>query len=201
MNFLSSMFIKKVKQKRLNGKLLCDGVLAGVLSFSHRLVPGLLFKWVTDISENPLDSSNPNPRSFPQFKQYPRRKKGQRGLPAVRLLQWGGRGCRGGPDGHDDVRVAVGDGQSWPVRVRRRGSSSAARSPTYPGQNWPIKRVRELNQGSRKVCARGIEEWLTGVSSPHVLAGDRSPARVIFAFRWSSARSEGLESFTGHWRS
>jgi hypothetical protein len=34
-----------------------------------------------------------------------------------------------------DVRVAVGDGRSRPVRVRRRGSSSAARSPAYPGHN------------------------------------------------------------------
>jgi hypothetical protein len=175
--------------------------LAGVLSFPYRLVPRLLFKWVTDISENPLDSSNPNSRSFPQIKQYPWRKKGQRGLPAARLLRWGGRGCRVGPEGHDDVPTAVGDGRSWPVHVRRQGSSSAARSPAYPGRNWPIKRVRELHQGSRKVCARGIEEWLTGVPSLRTQAGGRSPVRVIFAFRWSSARSEGLESFTGLWRS
>jgi hypothetical protein len=85
------------------------GSLAGVLSFLYRLVPGLIFNWVTDISENPLDSSNPNPRSFPQIKQYSRRKKGRRGLPAARLLRWGGRGCRGGPEGHGDVRVTVED--------------------------------------------------------------------------------------------
>jgi hypothetical protein len=201
MNFLSSLFIKKIKQNWLNGKLLATGSLAGVLSFPYKLVPGLLFKWVTDISENPLDSSNPNPRSFPQIKKYPWRKKGWRGLPAARLLRWGGRGCRGGPEGHDDVRVAVEDGRSRPVRVRRQGSSSAARSPAYPGRNWPIKQVRELHQGSRKGCARGIEEWLTGVLGLRAGAGDRSPARVIFAFRWSSARSEGLESFMGLWRS
>jgi hypothetical protein len=177
------------------------GSLAGVLSFPHRLVPGLLFKWVTDVAENPLGSSNPNPRFFPQIKQYPRWKKGRRGLSAARLLRWGGRGCWGGSDGHDDVWVSIEDGRSWPVRVRRRGSSSAARSLAYPGRNWPIKRVRELHQGSRKVCARGIEEWLTGELGPLMQAGDRSPARVIFAFRWSSVGSEGLESFTGHWRS
>ena len=156
--------------------------LAGVLSFPYRLVHGLLFKWVADSSENPLGSSNPNPRSFPQIKQYPRWKKGRRGLPAARLLRWGGRGCRGGLEGHSDVRVAVGDGRSRPVHVRRRGSSSAARSPAYPGHNWPIKRVRELHQGSRKVCARGIEEWLTGVPSLRVQASGRSPVRSIFAF-------------------
>jgi hypothetical protein len=154
------------------------GSLAGVLSFPYRLVPGLLFKWVTDISENPLDSSNPNPRSFP------RRKKGRRGLPAARLLRWGGRGCRGGSEGHDDVRVAIGDGRSRPVHVRRRESSSAARSLAYPGLNWPIKRVRELHQGSRKGCARGIEEWLTGVPSLCAQVGGRSPVRSIFASRW-----------------
>jgi hypothetical protein len=170
--------------------------LAGVLSFPYRLVPGLLFNWVTDISENPLDSSNPNPRSFPQFKQYPRRKKGRRGLPAARLLRWGGRGCRGGSKGHGDVRVAVGDGRSQPVRVRWRGTSSVARSPAYPGHNRPIKRVRELHQGSRKVCARGIEEWLTGVPSLRAQVGGRSPVRSIFAFLWGSAGSEDLESFT-----
>jgi hypothetical protein len=123
------------------------GSLAGVFKFPYRLVLGLLFKWVTDNSENPLGSSNPNPRSFPQIKQYPRRKKGWRGLPAARLLRWGGRGCRGGPEGHGDVRVVIGDGRSRPVHVRRRGSSSATRSPTYPGHNWPIKWVRELHQG------------------------------------------------------
>jgi hypothetical protein len=172
------------------------GSLAGVLSFPYRLVPGLLFNWVTDISENPLDSSNPNPRSFPQFKQYPRRKKWRRGLPAARLLRWCGRGCRGGSEGHGDVRVAVGDGRSRPVRVHRRGSSSTARSPPYPGHNWPIKRVKELHQGSRKVCARGIEEWLTGVPSLRTQAGGRSLVRSIFTFRWGSTGSEDLESFT-----
>jgi hypothetical protein len=177
------------------------GSLAGVLSFPYRLVPRLLFNWVTDISENPLDSSNPNPRFFPQFKQYPQRKKGRRGLAAARLLWWGGRGCRGGSEGHGDVWVAVGDGRSRPVRVRRRGSSSAARSPAYPWHNWPIKRVRELHQGSRKGCAWEIKEWLTRVPSLRAQAGGRSPVRSIFAFRWSSARSEGLESFTGQWRS
>jgi hypothetical protein len=172
------------------------GSLAGVFNLPYILVFGLLFKCVANSSVNPLDSSNPNPRSFPQFKQYPRRKKGQRGLPAARLLRWGGRRCRGGPEGHGDVRVAVGDGRSRPVHVRRRGSASAARSPAYPGHNWPIKWVRELHQGSRKGCARGIEEWLTGLLGLCAQAGDRSPVRAILAFRWSSTGSEGWESFT-----
>jgi hypothetical protein len=177
------------------------GSLAGVLSFPHRWVFGLLFTWDTDIAENPPGSSNPNPRFFPQFEQCLRRKKGRRGLPAARLLRWGGRGRRGGLRDHNDVRVAVGGGRSWPVHVRRRGSSSAARSSAYPGWNWPIKRVRKLHQGSMKGYTRGIEEWLTGELSPRAGAGDRSLVRVISGFRWSSAGSEGLESFTGLWRS
>jgi hypothetical protein len=138
------------------------GSLAGVLSFPHRSVPGLLFKRVTDIAENPPGSSNPNSRSFSQVKQYPRRKKGRRGLPAARLLRWGGRGCRGGPDGHDEVRVAVGDGRSWPVRVRRRGSSSTARSPAYSRRDRSIKRVRELHGMPGKMWVQGIGQRLTG---------------------------------------
>jgi hypothetical protein len=172
------------------------GSLAGVFNFPYKLVLGLLFNWVADSSENTLDSSNPNPRSFPQFKQYPWQKKGRRGLPAPRLLWWGGRGCRGGPEGHGDVRVTVGDGQSRPIHVRRWGSSSAARSPAYLGHNWPIKWVRELHQGSMKGCAQGIEERLTGLLGLRTQAGGRSPVRAILAFRWSSAGSEGWEIFT-----
>ena len=138
------------------------GSLAGVFKFPYRLVPGLLFNWATDISENPLDSSNPNPRSFPQFKQYQRWKKGRRGLPAARLLRWGGRGCRGGSEGHDDVRVAVGDGWSRPVHVRRRGSSSAARSPAYSRRDSSIERVRELHGMLGKTWVQGIRQRLTG---------------------------------------
>jgi hypothetical protein len=146
-------------------------------------------------------SSKPNPRSFPQIKQYPRRRKGRRGLPVARLFRWGGLGCRGGPEGHGDVRVAVGHGRSRPVHVCRRGSSSAVRSPAYPGHNWPIKWVRELHQGSRRVSVRGIEEQLTGLLGLRAQAGGRSPARTILVIRWSSARSESLGSFTSSWRS
>jgi hypothetical protein len=56
------------------------GSLAGVFKFPYRLVLGLLFKCVADSSENPLGSSNPNPRSFPQIKQYPRAEESAEGL-------------------------------------------------------------------------------------------------------------------------
>jgi hypothetical protein len=70
------------------------------------------------------------------------------------------------------VRVAVGDGQSRPVHVRRWGCSSAARSPACSRHDSSIEWVRELYQGTRKGCARGIEEWLTGELGPHAQAGD-----------------------------
>jgi hypothetical protein len=159
------------------------GSLAGVFKFPYKLVLGLLFNWVADNSENPLSSSNPNTRSFPQIKQYPWRKKGRRGLPAARLLQWGGRGCRGGLEGHDDVRVAIGDGRSRPVHGRRRESSSAARSLAYPGHNWPIKRVRELHQGSRRVCV--CEELKNGSPDCSVYAC-RRVAKVWRGRSWFS---------------
>jgi hypothetical protein len=41
------------------------------------------------------------------------------------------------------VRVAVGDGRSWSVHMRRRGCSSAARSPAYSRRDSSIGRVRE----------------------------------------------------------
>jgi hypothetical protein len=47
------------------------------------------------------------------------------GLPAARRSH---RGCRGGRDGHADVRIISGDGRSRSVHARRQGSSSAARA-------------------------------------------------------------------------
>jgi hypothetical protein len=52
------------------------GSLAGVFKFPYRLVLGLLFKCVADSSENPLGSSNPNPRSFPKSYSTCGRRKG-----------------------------------------------------------------------------------------------------------------------------
>jgi hypothetical protein len=78
----------------------------------------------------------------------------------ARLLRWGGRGCRGGLEDHGDVRVAVEDGQSRPVHVRRRTSSSAARSPACSRRDSPIKRVRELHWMLGKTWVQGIGEWL-----------------------------------------
>jgi hypothetical protein len=95
------------------------------------------------------------------------------------------------------VRVAVGDGRSRPVRVRRRGSSSAARSPAYPGRIDQSNRsesftrdqgrsVREeLKNGSPEssVHARGRatevrrgRSWPSGEVLPGPRAGKASQA-------------------------
>jgi hypothetical protein len=49
------------------GNVFASGSLADVFNFPYRLVLGLLFKCPTDSSENPLGSTKPNPRSFPQL--------------------------------------------------------------------------------------------------------------------------------------
>jgi hypothetical protein len=55
MNFLSSLFIKKNKQKMFKRKKgFAKGSLACVFKFPYRLVLGLLFKCATDNLENPL---------------------------------------------------------------------------------------------------------------------------------------------------
>jgi hypothetical protein len=105
-------------------------------------------------------------------------RKGRRGLPAARLLRWGGRGCRGGPEGHGDVRVAVGNGRSRPVHVRRRRCSSAARNSACSRRDCPSEPVRELRQRSRRTGVQGIRQWITGLLGPRAAAGDRSSAMV-----------------------
>jgi hypothetical protein len=44
-----------------------SGSLASVFRFPYRLVLGSLFTCATDISENPLGFTKPNPRSFSQL--------------------------------------------------------------------------------------------------------------------------------------
>jgi hypothetical protein len=159
--------------------------------------PWALFIWVYGSAENSLGFLEIEPVVLSPIEQYPRRRKGRRGLPAARLLRWGGRGRRGGLEDHDDVRGAVGDGRSRPVLVRRRRCLSVARNPAYSRRNRSIKRVRELHWVLGKTWVQGIWKWLTGELGPRAAVGDRSPARAISGFRWSSARFEDFESFTG----
>jgi hypothetical protein len=160
-------------------------------------VPGAIFIWVYGSAENPVGFLEIEPAVLSPIKQYPQRRKGRRGLPAARLLRWGGRGRRGGLEDHDDMRVAVGDGRSRLVHVRRRRCSSAVRNPAYSRRDSSIKRVKELHWVLGKTWVQGIWKWLTGMLGPRAAAGDRGPARAISGLRWSSAGSEDLESFTG----
>jgi hypothetical protein len=70
--------------------------------------PALQFIRVTDIAQNPLAFSSSPPRSLPRFKQYPRERKGRRGLPAVGEVRRGAGLAPGGPVGHNDVRLDCG---------------------------------------------------------------------------------------------
>jgi hypothetical protein len=54
------------------------------------------------------------------MQQYPRERKGRRGLPAVREGRRGAGLASGGPGGHSDVRLDGGGGRNRPVHVHRR---------------------------------------------------------------------------------
>jgi hypothetical protein len=138
-----------------------------------------LFIWVYGSAENPLGFLEIKLVVPPEWNSGHGERKRRRGLPAARLLRWGGRGRRGGLEDHDDVQVAVGDGRSRPVHVRRRRCSSAARNPAYSRRDSSIKRVRELYWVLGKTWVQGIWKWLTGLLGPRAAAGDRSPRRAI----------------------
>jgi len=107
--------------------------------------PALLFLWVTDNAQNPLAFSSSPPRSLPRFKQYPRKRKGRRGLPAAREVRRGAGLAPGGPGGHNGVRLDGGGGRNRPVHVRRRGLSSAASVPVKPRRSSSIQWHDELH--------------------------------------------------------
>jgi hypothetical protein len=63
------------------------------------------------------------------------------------------------------VRVAVGDGWSRPVHVRRWRCSLAVRNPVYSRRDRSIERVRELHGMLGKTWVQGIGKRM--VSSVH----------------------------------
>jgi hypothetical protein len=104
-------------------------IISKLNSFSY--TSALLFIQVTDIAQNPLAFSSP-PRSLPRFKQYPRERKGRRGLPTVREVRRGAGLAPGGSGSHNGVRLDGGGGRNRPVHVCRRVLSSAAGVPAKP---------------------------------------------------------------------
>jgi hypothetical protein len=94
----------------------------------------------------------------PTFEQYPRKEKGWRGLPAAREV-WRRVGlASGGPCGHDEVWLNVGDGRNWPVHARRRASTSAACAPAYPRRYMSIQGHGELHGVLMSRPVQGIKE-------------------------------------------
>jgi hypothetical protein len=86
-----------------------------------------------------------HPRSLPRFKQYPRERKGWRGLPAAREVRRGAGLAPGGSGGHNGVRLDGGDGRNRSVHVRRRVLSSAAGVLAKPRRPSPIQWHGELH--------------------------------------------------------
>jgi hypothetical protein len=60
--------------------------------------------------------------------------------------------------GHDEVRLAVGDGWNRPVHERRRVSSLAAGAPAYLRQHRSVQGHGELHGALRSLPVQGIEE-------------------------------------------
>ena len=108
--------------------------------------PVLLFIWVTDIAQNPLAFFSSPPRSLPRFKQYPRERKGWRGLPAAIEVRRGAGLARGGSGGHNDVWLDSGDGRNRSVHVRRREFSSLAGVPANSRRSSSIQWHGELHR-------------------------------------------------------
>jgi hypothetical protein len=90
------------------------------------------------------------------MEQWPRRKKDAEGLTGDEAAPVRWSRFREGLEDHGDVRVAVGDGRSRPVTVRRRRCSSAARNLAYSQRDSSIKRVRELHWVLGKTWVQGI---------------------------------------------
>jgi hypothetical protein len=91
------------------------------------------------LRKNPLAFFSSPPRSLPRFKQYPRERKGWRGLPAAREVRRGAGLAPGGSDGHNGVRLDGWGGRNRPVHVRRRVLSSAAGVPAKPRRSSSIQ--------------------------------------------------------------
>jgi hypothetical protein len=97
-------------------------------------------------------------RSLPPLEQYPRKEIGQRGLPAAREVRRRVGLAPGSSCGHDEVRLAVGDGRNRSVHERRRVSSSAACAPAYPRRYRSIQGHEKLHEVLMSRLVQGIEE-------------------------------------------
>jgi hypothetical protein len=146
---------------------------------SHSYTPALLFLWVTDNAQNPLAFSSSPPRSLPRFKQYPRKRKGRRGLPAAREVRRGAGLAPGGPGDHNGVRLDDRGGRNRPVHTRRRVVSSAANVSAKPRRSSP--KAQWASRGDvEAVCTRNwrMEQRITRstLTGGRAKSGDRGLA-------------------------
>jgi hypothetical protein len=139
----------------------CSNLKSGLIRFSEKAVctevPGLKLNQPTQMYpcatiplsrwqfKKPPDFLFLSPAVPPRCKQYPQRRKGWRGLPATTEVRRGVGLARGGSGGHNDVRLAGGDGWNRSIHVRRRVSSSAAGVPAKPRRSGSIQWHGELH--------------------------------------------------------
>jgi hypothetical protein len=110
----------------------------------YRQVLGSLFIWVYDSAENPLGFYEIEPAILPLMEPWPRQKKRVEGLTGTEVDPVRGRVRSGVSGDHVEVLIVGDGGRSRSVRVRRRGSSAAARNPACSRRHNPIEWVREL---------------------------------------------------------
>jgi hypothetical protein len=123
---------------------------------------------------------------------------GWHGLPAARKV-WRGTGLApGGPGGHVEVRLVVGDGRNWSGHVRRRAGSSAVSAPACSRRHRSIQGLRELHGVLRMLPMQGIEERLTVELGLRTLAVGWSPATSIRCLRRCRVRFLALEASPMH---
>jgi hypothetical protein len=79
----------------------------------------------------------------------------------VRKVRRGAGLAPGGPCGHIEVRLVVGDGQNRSGHVRRRAGSSAVSALACSRRHRSIQGLRELHGVLRMLPVQGIEERLT----------------------------------------
>jgi hypothetical protein len=129
---------------RFSGNAVCTEVPGLKLNQSSQFYPCATIPPGLWHFKKPPDFLFLSPAVPPRCKQYPQRRKGWRGLPATREVRQGVGLARGGSGGHNDVRLAGGDGRNHSVLARRRVSSSAVGILAKPRRPIPIQRHGEL---------------------------------------------------------
>jgi hypothetical protein len=116
----------------------------------------------------------------------------------VRKVRRGAGLAQGGPSGHVEVWLVVGDGQNRSGHVRRQAGSLAVSAPACSWRHRSIQGLRELHRVLRMLPVQGIIERLNvelGLRTPVV---GWSPAMSIRCLRWCRVRFLALEASPRH---